>query len=370
MPGRADLDLYNVLLGFGWLRERTELTRATLDPGFLLRARRALFPLPLVDRTKPVGTDVLPPMRARPLEGFDGKRVALIAGGGAGACVSLIGVRQAFAEAGIEPEMISACSGGTIWGSMWAAGMSAEEMARFSLSWHLEDYLDIQWAKTPRYALAALKGFTGLAKGEAIERTFEERYGSLQVGKLPIRLNSIVYDMDHGLVDYFGTDSTPELTIGRLVRIAIALPVFIEAVEVDGHLYVDGGIIDLLPAEPIMRDGGFDHVFVVNFMLPPQLEPADISGWQDTRMGVLKASRQADQGFQLELARRTLRQLGDRATVIDAADHTLLRGPSFYDLFIDRSRWPELIRTGYERATAALDALRAPATARAGRGRA
>jgi NTE family protein len=368
MPGRADLDLYNVLLGFGWLRERTELAKATLDPAFLLRARRALFPLPLVDRAKPVGADVLPPMRTRPLEGFDGKRVALIAGGGAGACVSLIGVRQAFAEAGIEPELISACSGGTIWGSMWAAGMSAEEMARFSLSWHLEDYLDIQWAKTPRYALAALKGFTGLAKGEAIERTFEERYGSLQVGKLPIRLNSIVYDMDHGLVDYFGTDSTPELTIGRLVRIAIALPVFIEAVEVDGHLYVDGGIIDLLPAEPIMRDGGFDHVFVVNFMLPPQLEPADISGWQDTRMGVLKASRQADQGFQLELARRTLRQLGDRATVIDAADHTLLRGPSFYDLFIDRSRWPELIRAGYERATAALDALRAPARATAGAG--
>ena len=108
-------------------------------------------------------------------------------------------------------------------------------------------------------------------------------------------------------------------------------------------------------------------MFVVNFMLPPQLEPADISGWQNTRMGVLKASRQADQGFQLELAQRTLRQLGDRATVIDAADHTLLRGPAFYDLFIDRSRWPELIRTGYERATAALDALRAPATARAAR---
>ena len=46
-------------------------------------------------------------------------------------------------------------------------------------------------------------------------------------------------------------------------------------------------------------------------------------------------------------------------TVIDAADHRLLRGPAFYDLFIDRSRWPELIRGGYERTTAALDALRA-----------
>jgi NTE family protein len=358
MAGRLDLDLYNVLLGFGRARERSELIKATVDPRFLLRARRALFPLPLVDRPPAAPVAVFPPPRRRPVEGFADRRVAMIAGGGAGACVSLIGVRRAFEEAGIEPALITACSGGTIWGSMWAAGLSAQEMANFSLSWHLEDYLDVQWHKVPRYAAAALKGFTGLAKGEAIERTFDERFGSLTVGELSIPLTSIVYDMDRGVVDYFGTSSKPHLTIGRQVRIAIALPAFIEAVEVDGHLYVDGGIIDLLPAEPILRDGGFDHVFAINFMLPPQLEPQDITGWSDRPMGVLTASRQAEQGFQLEFARRTRRALGDRLTIIDAADHRLLRGPAFYDLFIDRSRWPALIRAGHERTTRALDALR------------
>jgi len=358
-PRRLDLDLYNVLLGFGWARERAELIKATIDPQFLLRVRRALFPLPIVDRTKVVGADdVFPPFRRRPIAAFKGQRVALIAGGGAGACVSLIGVRRAFAEAGVEPALITACSGGTIWGSMWAAGMSAEQMAEFSLSWQLEDYLDIQWAKVPRYAAAALKGFTGLAKGEAIERTFNERFASLMAGDLPIPLASIVYDMDRSIVDYFGSASKPDLTVGRLVRIAIALPVLIESVEVDGHLYVDGGIIELLPAEPILRDGGFDHVFGVNFMLPPQLEPEDITGWQDTRMGILKASRQAEQGVQLEFAHRLRAALGSRLTIIDAADHRLLRGPDFYDLFIDRSRWPALIRDGYDRATRSFDAFR------------
>jgi NTE family protein len=361
MAGRADLDLYNVLLGFAWARERVELVKATLDPGFLLRARRALFPIPGLERGAPLTADVLPPFHSRPLRGFEAQRIALIAGGGAGACVSLIGVRRAFEEAGLEPELIVSCSGGTIWGSMWAAGMTAQQMAGFSLDWRLEDYLDIQWAKAPRYALSALKGFTGLAKGEAIERTFDAHFGPLTAGELQIPIAPIVYDMDRGRVDYFGTSSTPDLTIGRLVRIAIALPAFIEAVEVDGHLYVDGGIIDLLPAEPILRDGGFDHVFAVNFMLPPQLEPDDITGWQSRAMGVLTASRQAEQGFQLELARRTQRALGDRLTIIDAADHRLLRGPAFYDLFIDRSRWPELIRAGYLHATAALDGLRSRA---------
>jgi NTE family protein len=358
MAGRLDLDLYNVLLGFGWARERGDLIKATIDPRFLLRARRALFPLPIVDRPTAVDTHVFPPFQRRPVKAFEGKRAALIAGGGAGACVSLIGVRRAFEEAGVEPALITACSGGTIWGSMWAAGMDAEQMADFSLSWHLEDYLDVQWAKVPRYAAAALKGFTGLAKGEAIERTFDERFGSLKVGDLAVPIASIVYDMDRGAVEYLGSASQPELTIGRLVRIAIALPLFIESVEVDGHLYVDGGIIELLPGQPILRDGGFDHVFAVNFMLPPQLEPEDITGWQDTRMGILAASRQAAQGVQLEFARRLRAALGSRLTIIDAADHRLLRGPAFYDIFIDRSRWPALIRGGYERATLAFDAYR------------
>jgi hypothetical protein len=53
----------------------------------------------------------------------------------------------------------------------------------------------------------------------------------------------------------------------------------------------------------------------------------DPGGWQETPMGILKASRQAEQGFQLEFAHRARNVLGDRLTVIDAADHDLLRGP-------------------------------------------
>ena len=47
-------------------REQGELIKATIDPRFLLRARRALFPLPIVDRTKVVDADDLfPPLRRR-----------------------------------------------------------------------------------------------------------------------------------------------------------------------------------------------------------------------------------------------------------------------------------------------------------------
>jgi NTE family protein len=241
---------------------------------------------------------------------------------------------------------------------MWAAGLSAHDMADFSLAWRASDYLDIQWAKAPRFLLSALRGFTGLAKGEAIEHLFDESLVGLRIGDTPIPFKSIVYNMDLGEVEFFGSEPTPELTLGQLVRVAIALPLFIESVRIGKHLYVDGGIVDVFPLGPFIDDGGFDHVFGLNFMLPPQLEPYDITGWEQRPMGILKGSRQLEQGYHLELARRGRRALGDALTVVDPVDYSLLRGVSFYDLFIDRRRWPEIMHSGYEAMTGALKPFR------------
>jgi predicted acylesterase/phospholipase RssA len=89
----------------------------------------------------------------------------------------------------------------------------------------------------------------------------------------PDPLFTIVYNMDLGEVEYFGSTRTPQVTVGQLVRIGIALLLFIEAVDVRGHLYVDGGIIDLFPAAPVIADLGIDHAFGINVMLPSASMP-------------------------------------------------------------------------------------------------
>ena len=208
--------------------------------------------------------------------------------------------------------------------------------------------------------LTALRGFSGVMKGEAVERLFNGRFGGLTVGELPIALETIVYNTDLGLIEYLGTHTTPDVPLGRVVRITIALPPFIEAVEVGGHLYVDGGVVELLPIQPVLDRGPFDHVFGLNFMLPERLTPDDITGWHRKPMGIVLASRELQQAYHVEFARRAQRELGDALTIIDAADPRLCRGGWLMDLFIDRSRWPELIRRGYERTTAALERLRRP----------
>ncbi len=357
-----DPDIYNVKLGLERLDAAGQRLRDSLDLELLRHARRALLPLPLIDRPQKLSSDVFAPFRRRPARALTGKRVAVVASGGAGAAVALIGAARAFEEAGLQPELISGCSGGGMFGSLWAAGLSAQEMADFVLSWQPERYLDAQWLRLPRFALAALRGFTGAMKGEAVERLFDERFGDLTAGELPIPFATIVYNTDLGVVEYFGTHTTPEVTIGRLVRITIALPVFIESVEVRGHLYVDGGLIELLPTQPAIEHGPFDHVFGINFMLPEELTPDDITGWHNKPMGIVRATRELQQAYHVEFARRARRELGDTLTIIDAADPRLCRGAWLYDLFIDRSRWPELIRTGYERTTVALAPLRRRAT--------
>jgi NTE family protein len=353
------LDLFAIKHRFERTAELIGVGNLVADVSFLRRARRALLPLPLIDGAEEIdASSVFPPFRSRPIPALARRRVALVASGGGGAAVALAGVARALEEAGIEPAEIVGCSGGAIWGSMWAAGLSAEEMAEFSLSWKPEDYLDMQWLKLPRFALSALRGFTGIAKGEAIERLFDERVAGMRCGEAPIPIKTIVYNMDLGRVEYFGTAETPDVTIGHLVRVAIALPLFIESVPVHGHLYVDGGIIEVWPIQPVLDEGDFDHVIGVNFMLPKDFEPKDITGWQDRLGGLFEASRQLQQGYHLELARRARARLGDNLTLIDPVEDSELHGTSFYDLFLDRSHWPRLIRQGYDAATEALDAIR------------
>ena len=353
------LDPYAVKTRFERFTHVLDLAVLAADVRFLRRARRTLLPLPLVDRPRPIdASQIFPPVRERPVPALAGKRLALVPSGGGGAAVSLVGVARAFEEAGLEPAEIVGCSGGAIWGAMWAAGMSSREMAEFSLSWKPEDYLDVQWLKLPRFVLSAMRGFTGLAKGEAIERLFDRRLAEMRCADTRIPLTTIVYNMDLGTLEYFGSTRTPDVTVGHVVRVAIALPLFIEAVRVGDHMYVDGGIVENWPAEPVIEDGGFDHVFGVNLMLPAGFRPKDITGWPDRIGGILEASRQLQQGYHLEMARRAMRQLGDRLTLIEPVNASELRGTSFYDLFIDRSHWPRLMRQGYDAATKALDSFR------------
>ena len=257
-----------------------------LDLGFLLNARQTLLPLPLVDSQSHPRRDVLPPLRRRSAAGLDG---ALVVGSGGGGAVRMIGMARAFEEAGTRPAAISVCSASALWGAMWAAGLSAEEMAALALAWRPEDHLGVQWTGLPRLAVSTLRGFTGLARGRALEQLFDRRTWRMAVGHTEIPLRVLAYDIDRGRFERLGTGTTPDLTLGELARVAVAPPRRAEAVRLEGRFYVDGGAAK--GCHPMLLTDGLDA----------------------------------------------------SATLESATD-----GPGFYGVFLDRRRWPDLIREGYD----------------------
>ena len=105
--------------------------------------------------------------------------------------------------------------GSALWGSMMAAGLSAQEMVDQSLNWQPEDYLDIGWTRLPRLAFAAMRGFSGLAKGEAVEKLFDRQLWHMSLGETMIPVYAPVYNIDFGRLETFGSKLTPRPDGGR-----------------------------------------------------------------------------------------------------------------------------------------------------------
>jgi predicted acylesterase/phospholipase RssA len=243
---------------------------------------------PAARRAPPELDEPLFPVRGPLAPGaLAGKRIAIVSSGGSGATAALCGVRRAFEDVGIEPVTISACSGSVLFASLWAAGLSADEMADFWLG--TCDYVDPDWRRLLAAGLRGFRGFTGLLRGEAIERCYRERLAGRTMGTTRIPLSAVVWNIDLNRVEYLSTRQTPDLEVGRAARVAISIPIMVEAVRVGPHYYGDGGIVDIFPVQPVL-DEDVDLVLGLNFYLGRDFAGDDIGGWHDRRFSILRAT--------------------------------------------------------------------------------
>ena len=304
---------------------------------------------------------IFPPLRRRSIPALDGKRIGLVASGGSGALASLCGVRRALNEAGIEVAAISACSGATLFASLWACGLNAEEMAAFWLDLGAQDYVDPDWRALARAGLHRFANFGGLLRGAAVERAFRRRLGGITIGQTKVPLYAVMWNVDENRVEYFGSKCTPKLPLATVVRTAISIPIFVEPVRIGRHLYGDGGVVNIFPVRPLVDfEEPLDFVVGVNCYYPENFAGEAIPGWRNRTWAVLRAAGQLRSCVHLELAREQMKLLGDRLTMLHPVPYTEVRGAKFYESFLDRSRWPRFMRQGYRSARIMLDRLAAP----------
>ena len=156
-----------------------------------------------------------------------------LSGGGARGFAHL-GVFKAMQELGIKPDIISGTSAGAIAGVMFASGHTAEEGVDFFKGKKLLDFA------RPLVAKTGIMNMNGMGKrlSEFIQaKTFED---------LQIPLVVTATNMNLGIPTHFNS--------GELVPRVLAscsIPIVFVPVNIDNHLYSDGGVFMNFPVRPI-----------------------------------------------------------------------------------------------------------------------
>ncbi|MGD9703549.1 MAG: patatin-like phospholipase family protein [Acidimicrobiia bacterium] len=355
------LDIFRVRQYFNVATRARQLAAGLReDAGFVDDARRVAVSFPW-EGSRPAARQPFPPPEPYESGLRSDERLALVATGGSGALASVVGVACALEEAGTSPSVISLCSGSALFGFPIGAGIPAADVAAFTLALRPEQYLDVDWRRLLQILPTAGRGFAGIVKGDAIEASYRQLLGDLTLGEMPIPTYAPIWNIEENRVEYVGPRTHPELTVARAVRLAIALPLFISPVELDGYHWCDGGIVDIFPVHPVLDiEQPCDVALAVNGFYPPGFIGEDATGWQDRRGSIFHVASQVRTSQQIELARENLVRLRAASDVlmIEPVAYEKVQGIGFYRQFLNVRDWPGFMLAGRQEARRVLTARR------------
>src|SRR5688572_15003630 len=158
-------------------------------------------------------------------------KIGLTLSGGGARGISHLGVLKALDEFGVRPDFISGASTGALVGALYSYGLSPEAILTEIINTRFFSSLRPAWTLT---GLMSLEGLKDLIQ----KLTPENRFESL---KIPLTIAAT--NLKRGKAEYF--------TSGELIPAILAsccVPVIFNPVQHGGEAYVDGGIMDNLPA--------------------------------------------------------------------------------------------------------------------------
>ena len=216
---------------------------------------------------------------------INGKKVGLCLGSGGARGLAHVGVLQVLEENGIIPDVISGCSAGAIFGAIYAAGTNL---------YLLEKYLGTVDAKTIIDLGIPIQG--GFLSGDKIEGVVMTLTHDRSFGETRIPFLCSATDLVSGEMKVF-----EEGKLHKAVRASMAVPGVFTPALIDGHYYVDGGVIEELPVD-VLRARGVDVVITSdlgikrNFFDPEHPSPVDILRRSTDIMQARLTRQQADKG--------------------------------------------------------------------------
>lgn len=172
--------------------------------------------------------------------------IGLALGAGAFRGFAHIGVLEVFEQQQIPISAIAGCSMGSLIGAVYAAGKSAQEIQAYATTFHERQVYDVI---IPRQGMLAGKKMQLIVKELTEEKTFADT-------RFPFAALACDFETMEAVV-------MKEGLLHEAVRASCSIPGIFVPVERDGHILVDGGLLERVPAA-ICRSLGVDIVIGVD----------------------------------------------------------------------------------------------------------
>jgi NTE family protein len=156
--------------------------------------------------------------------------LGLALSGGTARTVAHIGVIKALEEAGVRIDCVAGTSGGSLIAALYAAGFSGAEIERHALA--------TRWKHLAAVTMPRL----GFLSSHRIQEFVEDAIGEITFSQLSRPLAVVATNLGNGQRRVFTSGS-----VGLAVRASCSIPQIFCPCEIDGELYIDGGIVEYLP---------------------------------------------------------------------------------------------------------------------------
>jgi len=164
--------------------------------------------------------------------------IALSGGGARG--IAHIGVLKALEEMGVKISVISGTSAGSIAASLYAAGLSPDDIFHQVKNISLFKSLRPSWRRA------------GLLTMDGVKELISKNVPQNDFSSLQIPLTIAATEIRKGEIHYFTSGD-----VASAVTASCSIPAVFSPVPINGSLYVDGGLIDNLPTQCIREQCDF-----------------------------------------------------------------------------------------------------------------
>jgi len=204
--------------------------------------------------------------------------IALVLGSGGARGYAHIGVIQVLEQHGIKPDFIVGTSAGSIVGSIYASGKSAEQLRQIALDLKVGDVRDLK---------IGLKGFFD---GKKVEDYVNKQVNQIPLEKMKIPMYVVATELKNGDKTIFNYGNT-----GQAVRASVSIPSMFIPTTIQGKEYVDGGLVSPVPVN-IAKELGADIVIAVDILAQPvNTETTNVWGLFNQNINIMQNKLAAEE---------------------------------------------------------------------------